>query len=232
MKNNKKLLLLLLILFLTILFFIFVLLFFDNNQSSLNIKNAGEIKIVKENGNLIVNKNGKVLYTDINGSTYADFWDTKKTSAFFGYYEKNYSDLNMNNECTQNCVIFGNGVSINSYSIESDELSEEVVDDILDQDNDENNGGSDEGNIDDYFDNSDQEDNQDGSEDQEQDQPSGIDPECEYWIISYCVRKRTPSPSPSATPISVSIYEPTCFDEGNQQTGRTVISNELCVPNE
>jgi len=233
MIKNQKIYILIVLLFLLSVMLVFV--FFNQKKDNLSLQKSGEIKIKKDGGELLVNKNGKVLFTDIEGNSYSDYWDTKKTNAFFSYYEKNYLGNDFDANCSENCVEFSSDVNNQNYLFsDDDELYNIVVEDLIDGEDNENGDE----NIDDYYnqndndsDNDQNNENQDDEEDQ-QGGGSGIDPECEYWIISYCVRKRTPSPTPLATPVSVTIYESNCFDSGNKQTGRTVISNELCVPEE
>lgn len=231
--KNKKMLVLIIFLGIGILFSFLLFFIFSSSSKNIDFKKGGEIKIKNEKGELTVNRNGKVFYSDANGNSYSDYWDIQKTSAFFGYFEKNYSKGNVNNNCSNNCIFFEGGVTSYSYDYFDDELYDAVIDDVLSGDDDNQEGDS----IDDYYE-SGGDNNEQGTDDSNNNGSdlnqggSGIDPECEYWIISYCVRKRTPSPTPSSTPIVTTIYEPNCFDSGNKQTGRTVISNELCVPEE
>ena len=61
--------------------------------------------------------------------------------------------------------------------------------------------------------------------------PSGPDPDCPFWRLSYCVYPRTPTPAltPSGTinPYPNLVYD--CGLGGDTVTQRTVISNTLCV---
>ncbi len=56
---------------------------------------------------------------------------------------------------------------------------------------------------------------------------------CTHWKLSYCADPPTPAPTTTPTPTpgsSATPLPPDCNDPGNQQTGRTVIGNELCLP--
>lgn len=54
---------------------------------------------------------------------------------------------------------------------------------------------------------------------------------CKFWKLSYCADPLESNATPSPTTASQAI-PPTCTNSGNKTTGRTVITNELCVSEE
>lgn len=178
----------------------------------------------KDGNTLTVSRDGHVVYKTSKG-VFEDFWDRDKTDAFFAYINKKYFGEGETITGGKNYIII-NGQT--SYLLTDDELIDQVAD--------ETSGSSPPG-----VGGSGGETGGSGSESGPTPTPTGgggsggnssdsggSNSECLYWRLSYCVRLRTPSPTPSATPVEVYIREPNC--EANTQTGRTVIGNELCLP--
>ena len=174
---------------------------------------------VQKNGNtLTVTRDGHVRF-EKDGKLYEDNWEKDKTDAFFDYIDSNYTGEGDVITGGQDYITVSNGSGSNNYKVGDDELIDTVEDDT--------SGGGGGG----------------GGGSTPTSTPSGggstptptgttnyggPDPNCLFWRLSYCVRKRTPSPTPSVTPTTVEIREPDC--SANTQTGKTAISNDLCLP--
>jgi hypothetical protein len=178
--------------------------------------------------------NGKKVTVFSDGSVFSegvlvDTWDKEKTDAFFDYYNKRYSK----SETGDIAITFvSGGDSHTSYAPGSDELTNIIIK------NETGGGGGGGGNgsptptpgdIGSYF-------NSPTPTPLPYDSPSplpeGIPSWCKHWLLSYCADTPAPSYSPTPTPVPTgpTPLPPDCNNPGNQQTGRTVISNELCVP--
>lgn len=174
--------------------------------------------------------NGKKLTVFSDGSVFSegvlvDTWDKDKTDAFFDYYNKRYAK----SETGDIAITFvSGGDSHTSYAPANDELTNTII-------NNETGGGGGgnptptPGDIGSYF-------NSPTPTPLPYDSPSplpeGIPSWCKHWLLSYCADTPAPSYSPTPTPVPTgpTPLPPDCNNPGNQQTGRTVISNELCVP--
>jgi hypothetical protein len=180
--------------------------------------------IQKDGNTLIINSDGTVTYETESG-VYEDFWDADKTSAFFAYIDSNYSGTGEIIVGGQNYISVNGSTGTTTYALGDDELIDTVEDETSGEGSGGDGGSGGSG----------------GSGGQPTPTPTvgqggsggggsggGPDSECLYWRLSYCVRPRTPSPTPSSTPVTVEIREPNC--EANTQTGRTVIGNDLCLP--
>lgn len=233
LEDKKKLLLIFVFVLLAAVFII--LLFRRSSQDQ--ISEIQKIAINKDGREVVVSRDGSVLINNLDGSE-SEVWDEGKTEAFFGYYEKLYlgSEGYAVDE-NGDYIVFNDGRKI---SIKDDD---ELSDIIIDPDGD---GGGD-----DYFDSggdgsADEGDGDSGDGDGWFPMPTsssyptsttsppsdGGDSECLYWRLSYCVRPRTPTPSPAATDGPSVDLPPTCTEPINRETGRTVISNELCITDE
>lgn len=191
-----------------------------------------EVKINRGGEEIVVRKNGRVDY--ISGdNTYIDFWSEDKINAYFGYFDKYYllNESDLLRAGDDSITINVNGET-KTYVLSSDEeIDDAAAEDAKDDDSGSGGGGD---NIGDYFTNGptptpNPSSSPGGSTGPTPTPtpPNGGDPECLYWRLSYCVRKRTPSPTPTPTG-TAQIRPDNC--ESNTQTGKTVISNELCIP--
>lgn len=203
----------------------------------------GDKITVSQNGvEVTVYENGAVIRRNSDGTETREIWSLEKTAAFFKYYQETYTGTGISDSiATSSRSETGDFVEIGAdkYPIADDD---ELSDIITDPNGDGSTGGS--GDVDpgggddlgDFFD--DGGDSDDGASDggstgggEGEDQPEGEE-ECLFWRLSYCVIFPTPTPAPSPTPTPSPDFEalpPTCEEILNQETGRTVISNELCV---
>ena len=207
----------------------------ERSAGKVTIRNDGAAVTVGRDGVVEFNRSGEISYEQ---------WSTGKVSAFFDYYKSKYAGANETDLVAGGIITFyWDDGSESTYVIgDDDELS-----DIISEDE---GGGEDGGGgepISDYFDDGDDDgDDGDGSDDGDEGSwpwstatprptvtpASGGDEtlsECLYWRLTYCVRYRTPSPQPTATPPGDVSLPPTCSELENKTTGRTVISNELCI---
>jgi len=192
-------------------------------------KNIDEVSVIKDGNNLTVKSDGSVSYVTSNG-TYSDYWGTEKTSAFLNYFGDNYLGENDIIRPGQNVVtVVINGVTY-TYVLQDDEIVDAASDDATDPDQaeEENDDGDDE--INQYFSPTPFPTSNTNPTPTPTPYNGGGSPfsECLFWRLSYCVIPKTPTPSPTATPSEVQIKQPDCTD--NLETGRTVITNELCLP--
>ena len=200
------------------------------------LEGQGEKITVNQNGSEVtVYENGAVIRRHADGSLEHEVWSLEKTAAFFEYYSRLYQAQEVGGQELEGVDFVQIGG--NRYPISgSDELSDIIIDP-----NGQDGGGSsgdDSGgddNLDDFFDDDDDDsgggsgDGGGGGSNGGQDQQ---EEECLFWRLSYCVTFPTPTPVPSPTPTPGPDFEalpPTCEELLNQETGRTVISNELCV---
>lgn len=188
------------------------------------------VTVIQNGEQITVFKSGRVVRTLADGTQVEEFWSSEKTAAFFDYYWENYSL----GEDVENITVGGeDGVELHP----TDELSDIIFDE--DNNGDVGGGGGDEGGgLDDYFPSPSPTNSASvytpppGGSSGGGDSGSGYEEpeECLFWRLSYCVTFPTPTPVvPTPTPQDVVFYEPTCEDVGNQQTGKTVIGDELCV---
>ncbi len=233
LEDKKKLLLIFVFLLLAVVFFI--LLFRRSSQDQTS--KIQKILINKDGHEVVVLRDGSVLINSLDGSK-SEVWDEGKTEAFFGYYEKLYlGSEEYAVEENGDYIVFNDGRKISIK--DEDELSDIIIDTDGDgrgdgyfddrRDGSGGEGGGYNGDVDGWF---------------PMPTPSsyptsttsptsgGGDNECLYWRLSYCVRPRTPTPSPVATKVPSVDLPPTCTESINRKTGRTVISNELCVTDE
>ena len=193
-------------------------------------KNISAVAIQKNGGQLIVRRDGSVTYV-FGDDSYSDTWDQDKTDAFFKHFEDTY--LVAEGEYItggQNSVtVIVNG-SQSSYVLDDDELVDVVIDDTTGGGGGPGGTGGTGGSGGSGGSGGTGGTSSPGggtSTPGPTMPPYGPDPNCLFWRLSYCVRPRTPTPTPVQTTTAV-IRPPDCTE--NIQTGRTVISNELCVP--
>ena len=168
-------------------------------------KKREKISIQKADTKLTVRADGRVAI-EKGGKTSYEQWEDGKVTAFFSYFDEKYWGVGQKAEGEDSAVIFDGG---NSLKLSDDD---ELVDELL---GDGGSGGS------------------GGSGGEEGGNGEDGEEECLYWRLSYCVNYPSPTPSPTPTPpgLGESVdLPPTCTDLNNQTTGRTTISNELCVP--
>lgn len=221
------------ILFLSVIALLGVFLLRGSNISQEPETDKRESVTVIQNGEKItVFRSGRVVRTRADGSQVEEFWSSEKTAAFFDYYWETYGlggDL-------ENITVGGEG----GLEIDpGDELSDIIFADDEDGEGDDGGGGGSQGDggLDDYFPSpsptnpgGDYTPPPGGGEDGDGEGGGSEEPECLFWRLSYCVIFPTPTPAvPTPTPPGVIFYEPTCEDVGNQQTGKTVIGDELCI---
>ena len=176
--------------------------------------------------------NGKKITVYSDGSVFSDgvyleTWSKDKTDAFFTYYNKRY----LTSETGDIAITFvSGGDSHTSYAPGNDELTNIIVNET----GGGGGGGSGAtptptgGDIGSYFNSPTPTPLPYGSSTP---LPEGIPSWCKHWLLSYCADTPAPSYSPTATPVATgpTPLPPDCNNLGNQQTGRTVISNDLCV---
>lgn len=183
-----------------------------------------KVTVQKDGKTLTVNRDGHVSYED-NGNTYEDVWSEEKTSAFFSYFSKNYSGEGDLVTGGANSVTISSGSGSTTYVLSpGDEITDAAANDVVSGGGGGGGGG---GGISDIINNSPTPSPAPTSTSGGVVNPGGPDPECLYWKLSYCVRKRTPAPTPVPTS-SPDIRQPDC--SANTQTGKTVIGNDLCLP--
>lgn len=178
----------------------------------------------KDGNTLTVSRDGHVVYST-SGGVFEDFWDKEKTDTFFGYINSKYSGEGDLISGGENYILI-NGQT--SYAFSDDELINQIGNETgggggptptsSSQGQGQGGGGSGSGPT---------PTPPGGGGGSGGSSGGGPDPECLYWRLSYCVRPRTPRPSPTATPVTVEIREPDCGV--NTQTGKTVIGNDLCI---
>lgn len=186
-------------------------------------EDVSAVTVQKDGGTLTVRRDGFVSYK-FGDELYEDKWDKDKTDTYFKYFSKRY--LTTESELItggQNSVtITVNGQSKTYVLPGDDELPGVVIDDTTGGGGGGGGGG--------------------GTSTTPTATPysgSGSstptptpyvytpDPNCLYWRLSYCVIPKTPTPAPTTT-AAPEIREPDCSQ--NTQTGKTVISNQLCLP--
>lgn len=218
-------------------FFVFaIVLFASRGGVGKNANDISKVTINKNGNEITIHKNGRVDYSSGSGN-YTDYWGQDKISAFFGYFDKNYlvgeSDLLHAGEDAVTIDVNG---ETKTYVLGSDEeIADAAAEDAQTPDGDSGSGGGGGGeDIDNYFTSSPSPTStpapggtSSSTSTPTPTPPNGGDPECLYWRLSYCVRKRTPAPTP--TPAGTAEIRPDDC-ESNTQTGKTVISNELCIP--
>ena len=180
--------------------------------------------------------NGKKITVYSDGSAFSDgvyveTWSKDKTDAFFTYYNKRY----LTSETGDIAITFvSGGDSHTSYAPGNDELTNIIVNETGGGGGGGGGGGSGAtptptgGDIGSYFNSPTPTPLPYGSSTP---LPEGIPSWCKHWLLSYCADTPAPSYSPTATPVATgpTPLPPDCNNLGNQQTGRTVISNDLCV---
>ena len=233
MKNLQKNKALIIIFILAALGLVLALIFQSSGNVPLEPK--GEKITVSQNGREItVYENGAVIYVNADASISREVWSLEKTAAFFDYYNDLYQGTGAGEQNIEN----GNFVEIGGARyvvIDDDELSGIIVG-PEDTGTGSNGGSSGAGDLEDdlsnYFDDDDDDDEGQGSGDSSGSGSSEEEEVCLFWRLSYCVTfpTATPVPNPTATPgPGFEALPPTCEEILNQETGRTVISNELCV---
>lgn len=202
----------------------------------------GEKITINQNGSQVtVYENGAVIRRSPDGTETREVWSLEKTQAFFDYYQSVYLDAEIEDQVP---MAAGGGASSfievggDKYPIlDDDELSDIITDPNGDSGAGDSGGGDVGGgdNLDDYFDDGDgggSDGSGGGSTGGGGDQSEEEEEECLFWRLSYCVTFPTPTPAPSPTATPGPDFEalpPTCEEILNRETGRTVISNELCV---
>ncbi|OGM28297.1 hypothetical protein A2801_02460 [Candidatus Woesebacteria bacterium RIFCSPHIGHO2_01_FULL_41_10] len=222
--KNKRLVYMIGGLLLLAMVFAGVLLLFGGSGKSDELQSI-EVRLGDQT--LTVSRDGMVLLRTSDGE-FQDQWSTEKTRAFFDYFnERTFEEgeylLLLNSEAGTQAVAIGD-----------DELINVVINETTGGTGDDGNSGED---IDDYFDDGGSSGGGGGSTPtpppggggSSGGGESGDDDTCLFWRISYCVEfPPDPTPSPTPTDSPVQIKPPDCAE--NYETGRTVISSELCLP--
>jgi len=189
-----------------------------SRNSEIAIPNIDSVTIQKDGNKLVVNADGTVRYETSEG-VFEDFWSSDKTNAFFKHFEPNLTGESDLITGGQNYLTINSNGQSYTYVLGEDELVDIVEDETSGGGGGTGGGGG------------------SGGGSSPTSTPAGGSGggggggglgDCLYWRLSYCVRPRTPTPSPTTTPVSVEIREPNC--DVNTQTGRTVIGNDLCLP--
>lgn len=192
-------------------------------------RNLSAPKQPGEAASISLTQDGRQITVSIDGSVFengvlVDTWSAEKTRAFFDYYNAQYASY----QGGQTVIVFsGPGGESTSSVPAGDELTDIVFGGGGTGGGGNGNGGGGTGG---FF--------QSGSPTptplpygESSPLPSSIPNWCKHWLLSYCADtpapSSTPTPSPAAGPTPL---PPDCNNVGNQETGRTVISNELCVP--
>lgn len=199
---------------------------FKVGTGSSSASNVGTIVLKKDGTSFSVDASGNAIWTT-NGVTTSALWSASKTGSFFAYYNANWaSGANIENGTA-------------TVNAGSDELASAVISEGNGSGGGGGGGSGGGGDLSQYF----------GSPTPTPSGGSGGSgggsgggggnnggPSwCLHWRLSYCADPPpdTSTPIPTATPIpgQATPLPPDCNDPGNQQTGRTVIGNELCLPN-
>lgn len=198
---------------------LFLLLSLRGNGESTNPIDS--VTIQKDGNTLTVSRNGTVRYTR-GGEEFEDFWEEEKINTFFKYIDGKYAGADQIVSGGQNYLVINKGGSSSTHIIDEDELIDVIENETSGGSGGSGTEGAGPGG------NGGSGGNGGGGSGSGGNGGSAGNDECLYWRISYCVRYRTPTPTPVGTPPPAEIREPNC--EANTQTGRTVIGNELCLP--
>jgi hypothetical protein len=200
--------------------------------------NAQEIIVQKDNGTLVVNRNGQVTFT-FGDSVYVDQWSQDKTSAFFDYIYNKYGDSDeLSEPGFPGSVTFTLGGEEKTVPVGGDELIDVVIDDTT-EGGDGGDGGGDEGgdggeDIGDYFSSPTPNPSAGGTSGPTPTPYSGTDPHpnCLYWKLSYCAQPRPSAPPVTPAPSGEVIEAADCDEWNAQQGDNTIINNTVCIPSQ
>lgn len=185
------------------------------------------VKPAADNASITLKRDGREITVSIDGSVFengvlVDTWDAEKTRAFFDYYNSQYASY----EGGEITLVFSGAGGTSSSSVPAgDELTEIIFNGGGGGGG--GNGGGDTGGI---F---------ESGTPTPTPLPYGSSPPlpstspswCKHWLLSYCADAPEPSSTPTPNPTTgPTPLPPDCNNVGNQQTGRTVISNDLCIP--
>ncbi len=203
---------------------IFVLVKVPGMIKTLNKETSDKIEISKNGEKVTVTRDGAARWETEDG-VFTETWEKAKTDAFFNYFEDKYLGAESFGE-SDNRIVFDGGESVNLS--DDDELADVITGG--------GGGGGGEDGVSDYFENPPTSPPGGGGTwltptPRPTNPPTvGEESECRYWRLSYCVMWPSPPPPPTAAPTPGStIAPPTCTELLNKTTGRTVITNELCV---
>jgi len=178
---------------------------------------------------ITIEANGKKVTVGADGSVYengvlVDTWSREKTQAFFSYYASKYGS---SEEGDSVITFIVNGEARTQSGSSNDELTQIVTGGGSGTGGNGGNGG---GGTSGFFESplatpTPPPFGESGPP------PSPAPSWCIHWRLSYCADPPPTTSSPTSTPVSgPTPFPPDCNNEGNQQTGRTVIGNELCIP--
>lgn len=177
---------------------------------------------------VVLNKDGQQFSLDSSGNATwsgsgenkSELWEREKTASFFEYYYANWAS---------DATVTGDTAYVNPGS---DELGS-VVTGGGSGGSGGGGGGGGGGDISQYFQTPTPTPNSGtGGGDTGGGGNGGGPSWCIHWKLSYCADQLpdSPTPTPTATPSGPTPLPPDCNNVGNQQTGRTVIGNDLCLP--
>jgi hypothetical protein len=185
-------------------------------------KDATKIEAIdpKTGKKIIFGKDGLVTFVDENGNTVSEIWDAQKIASFWEYVNENFVP-GQNGQYT---------VTIGSQTGGVGGGGDELIS-VIGGGGGPGPGGTGGGEVGDLF--ASPTPVTTGGTWTPLPWPTLPPPApswCKFWRLSYCADLIEFSPAPSSTPTSSSVaLPPTCTDTGNKNTGKTVITNELCV---
>ncbi len=202
----------------------FVLLFGRGFKGVSNTAKSGIVGtiVLKQDGtSFSLDSTGNAIWST-DGNTRSALWSSDKTNSFFAYYDSNWASK---------ATIVAGSATVNGSN---DELAKAVIDEGS------GGGGTGGGDIGQYFGTPTPTPTGSGSGGGgagggtgDSGGDNGAPSWCKHWRLSYCSDPPpdTTIPSPTSTPITgqATPLPPDCNNAGNQQTGRTVIGNELCL---
>lgn len=220
MKNKKVLIVV--VVMVGVAVFIATLFMFRNGAGRPTKDGIDTVSVQKDGNNLVISRDGSVRFQK-DGTTYEDFWEQDKVNTFFSYLEGKYTGDGDLITGGQNYIVINTTSGPKTYRVDNDEL----IDIVENETSGGGGAGGGSGGVP-VITTSPTPRPTSTANGPTPTAPTGGSSECLYWRLSYCVRARTPSPTPVVTPPPVVIREPNC--DANTQTGKTVIGNELCLP--
>lgn len=204
----------LVIIFAILLIILLIFLFSRRSTGSLfESEDDFLVKVTQEGKELTIYKNNRVEFRSENGLVYSEDWEEEKINELLLYLQYQDTELEGNTN-----VFYANG---DTNSIDGSEIIDLIEDDITGGGGQTNptstpgSGGSSGGS---------------GGGGNPTTAPWQRPPGCTYWRLNYCAdRPATPTPISSAPPGIEVPYEFDCELGGSMVSGRTIISNTLCI---
>lgn len=175
---------------------------------------------------IVLTNNGTQFSLDSSGhavwgegeGTKSELWSSQKTRSFFEYYYDNWAAT---------ATVSGGTAYVTTNG------SDELANVITTGGGGGGGGGNGGGDISQFFATPTPVPNSGAGGDPPTGGNNGGPSWCIHWRLSYCADgppdTSTPAPTPQPTSGPTPL-PPDCNNTGNQQTGRTVISNDLCLP--